>query len=383
MKIISHPCNFAFAAALALAGPSMAQDQTPFAVESAERRREDSTRQAQAGRGQAERARRTAEREAETRRRTITMARPVARAGEAERGWIGLAFEVERLIRETSGFGVVRRPEGQEIVRIRSVYPGSPAARAGVQAGDVVVRIDGRTPTDELVRAFALSPGDTVRLVVRRGNNNREFRLIAEPRPERLAIPFGPTRLRSPRAPGDVQEIIVLRRNGHRLRMMPDSVAMRLDRVARRLRIVVSDSLGRHLRGMGPHLDSVARQLRRFPRGLSGDTILFSRPGESLFLEFGAGMRSIAGAEFAELNSELAEYFRGTERGLLVLRVAPGTPAARSGLQAGDVVVSAAGERVGSVRELRAAVTRAGRERTLKLEVVRKGRRNELPLRWE
>lgn len=65
----------------------------------------------------------------------------------------------------------------------------------------------------------------------------------------------------------------------------------------------------------------------------------------------------IAGAEFEELNPDLADALGvadlGVERGLFVVRVIDGTPAAVSGLRSGDVVVEIAGRKVGSVAGLR------------------------------
>ena len=53
--------------------------------------------------------------------------------------------------------------------RIRLVFPGSPAADAGLMADDVITEIDGRPPTDEsLVSAFARPVGTHLSLTVRR-----------------------------------------------------------------------------------------------------------------------------------------------------------------------------------------------------------------------
>ena len=89
----------------------------------------------------------------------------------------------------------------------------------------------------------------------------------------------------------------------------------------------------------------------------------------------------IAGAEFEEMNDGLASYF-GTSDGLLVLRVAPETPAARAGLQAGDVVLSVDGEPVTEVSQLRARMLRAPQQNdgALRLEILRRGARHTLEL---
>jgi S1-C subfamily serine protease len=56
--------------------------------------------------------------------------------------------------------------------RIGEIVPGSPAAHAGLQAGDVIIQVDA-TPIDD-IRTFAnalrtLQPGVTIALTIRRG----------------------------------------------------------------------------------------------------------------------------------------------------------------------------------------------------------------------
>lgn len=90
------------------------------------------------------------------------------------------------------------------------------------------------------------------------------------------------------------------------------------------------------------------------------------------------GLRAVAGAELAELGPGLADYFEA-KAGLLVLRVAPRTPADRAGLRPGDVVVSADGRPLLSVDDLRRTVARPGGD-PVRLRVVRKSRTIELRL---
>lgn len=68
----------------------------------------------------------------------------------------------------------------------------------------------------------------------------------------------------------------------------------------------------------------------------------------------------LAGAEFWPLTDELAENF-DVDRGILVLRVIPETPAHRAGLRSGDVVVEAGGAEVTGVPALRALLADAQR----------------------
>ncbi len=63
-------------------------------------------------------------------------------------------------------------------VKVDGLTPGSPAEKAGLQPGDVLLRLDGKPVAD--LRAFAgmlraMRPGQTVRAVVRRAGAEREF----------------------------------------------------------------------------------------------------------------------------------------------------------------------------------------------------------------
>ena len=83
-----------------------------------------------------------------------------------EKGWFGLAFKVE-----TEGFSF--NPTVQS-VKIEKVMAASPAAGAGLVAGDVVVSIQGLAiagaKADDLKAAMKKSVGETLRLKIRRGS---------------------------------------------------------------------------------------------------------------------------------------------------------------------------------------------------------------------
>ncbi len=157
------------------------------------------------------------------------------------------------------------------------------------------------------------------------------------------------------------------------LEMHMDSLLTRMDSLRGRLRLRHGDSLViRYDTIVRVLRDSLMRTMPRLDRQLREGLTPF-------FMEFGP--RSMAGAEFAEMNAGLGCYFR-TNEGLLVLPVGPETPAARAGLQAGDVVVEANGAVVRRVGQLRDAFVRAdGQE--VRLTVLRDGRRQQLPVRWE
>ncbi|HET7233640.1 MAG TPA: PDZ domain-containing protein [Longimicrobium sp.] len=257
---------------------------------------------------------------------------------------------------------------------VRDVIPESPAARAGVRRGDVVVRLNGRAPTEDAVDALreGLKPGDTVRLTVRRDGREEQHSIVAAARRdvvfERLPRE-GPGGVFSI-PPGDRRIVIRL----DTIEAHVDSMRRRMDSLRVRLRerrqgdslVIHVDSTFRILR------DSLVRVMPRVGARMRDEISPF-------FYEF--GMRSMGGAEFAEMNPGLGKYFH-TNEGLLVLQVAPQTPSARAGLQPGDVVVEAGGRRVARVGDLREAFTRAdGQE--VRLTVLRDGRRQQVQVRWE
>lgn len=82
-----------------------------------------------------------------------------------------------------SGLGIeVQMQEGE--LHIVAPIDRSPAARVGIQPGDVIVAVDGRDlPAADLGAALALlrgETGDTVTLRIRRGENEMDFAMVRE-----------------------------------------------------------------------------------------------------------------------------------------------------------------------------------------------------------
>lgn len=272
--------------------------------------------------------------------------RPEVRARPEARGWVGISFRTDQ-----GGAAVVE-----------DVYPNSPARRAGVQEGDTLVQWNGRRDVSAAV-GERLAPGDTVRIRIRRGGGrDRDLVLRAEARPRRLVE-------MSPREGGG-REIILSLPDEREIRVFTDSLSVRADSLHRRLQLMLRDSLGPRLR----ELERDIPEVRIRVGGGQGGAVAHA---------LGLGGRAIAGAELAEMNPDLSSYF-GTDRGVLVLRVAPRTPAERAGLQAGDVVVEVDDANVRTVAELRRAVSQQQRRdrREVELKIVRKGKRREVKLRW-
>jgi hypothetical protein len=91
-----------------------------------------------------------------------------------------------------------------------------------------------------------------------------------------------------------------------------------------------------------------------------------------------AGQSFVAGAKLQSLNPDLAGYFQ-VDEGVLVTEVLEGTPAARAGIMAGDVIVGVGGERVASLEDFRFGVGYF--ERPIRLRVIRKGNPVEIVIR--
>lgn len=259
-------------------------------------------------------------------------------------GWIGVNY---------SGlFRAERRADGQLLFMhfdypiVESVEPGSPAERAGIQAGDTVLAYDGRDVRNrEIDMTEWLRPGAKRNVRLRRGAAVRVVAVQVERQPmalgpyyggalPALAAPLAPLPPVPPRAPRAVVE-----------------------REAQRAPV-------------GRIHAPAAPMPAASPSQAVGHVILGGRP-------------VVAGAELQRMNAGLREAFEIEQAGgVLVLTVAPGSPAAQSGLQAGDVVLRADGAVVASGLELQRRVQRESEARAVTLLIVRRQRERELVLRW-
>lgn len=292
-------------------------------------------------------------------------------------------------------------------VRIVEVRRGSPAERAGIHEGDIVIRLNGED-AGRTMEALPgrLQTGDSVRLRIRRDGGEREVVVVAEARPR---TQFSMVR------PGMGDNLIII--NGDSMHLPLEALTFRIDSLRTQLMEldgplrVEMDSLVRlmgdsagvwaeripnlrfrvheggepediRLEGRRMELENGAMRLEDDAVRAEMDVIRLEGAlgqGEPFFMEL--GRRSAAGAELAEMNEGLSAYFGGQRAGALVIEVSPESPAARAGLQPGDVIVRAGGEEVEDPADVRMALTRA-EEGRVALEVIRQGRRRELSLEW-
>jgi membrane-associated protease RseP (regulator of RpoE activity) len=265
----------------------------------------------------------------------------------------------------------------KESIKVQEISKDSPAEKAGMKVGDEILRVNGMAATNGKFGALAstLAVGDTVKLRIARGGSERDITIVAAPRPAGY---------------GSAQREIIVSGDSVRRRMRDylDSARVHLDGLnLPSIRVIPGDSTTFDVRispyrGMMPDSiflkrdSAMVRLFRSRPgEGLLPPDVIWESDGElgpgRIFHSMELGRRSIAGAEFNEMDAALAEYFNG-QRGLLTLRVVPETPAERAGLQAGDVVLKANDRAVKSVQELRSII--ATNPDGVKLEVSRKGK---------
>lgn len=206
---------------------------------------------------------------------------------------------------------------------VTDVAPGSAAAKAGLQAGDVVTSIDGETVRSvrHLSRLISeTADGAAVQVGYVRGTGRQSVAVTLEARPMTRS---------QPRARG-------------------------------------ADGEGPGVRGVGP--DGRAQEFfyRRGPEGGMG-------------LWVGRGR---LGVMTQPLTAQLATYF-GVQDGVLVTQVDENSPAAKAGLAAGDVITSLNGRPVKDAGDIRESLAGVEAGRTVAVGISRDRARQTLTVTME
>ena len=237
------------------------------------------------------------------------------------RGYLGVSFEGPN----TEDFrGDERVIRFFAYPRIALVEPSSPAERAGIRAGDTLVSMNGQ---DVLEREISLTK-----------------MLVPD---EQLAVRL--------RREGSVRELKVT------VGRAPAYVVQRMTPLPAQSPVAVSG-----VRTPGPVRTPGAMAVAQTGPGSVTGVWVYSD--------------GVAGAKVETITEGIAKAL-GVDGGILVLRAGPGTPALRAGLRDGDVIVRAAGMRVSSVRELRAALEAHDDGDGVKLVILREKRQREVTLR--
>ena len=248
-------------------------------------------------------------------------------------GYLGVTYSGNQIV-VTTADGLVAHHADYPV--IESVEPGSPAYRAGLEAGDTVIAYNSEDLIrHDIVLSKLLKPGSQLRVTVRRNGNVRDVDVLVGRRPQTLGA--------------EVLEVTV---------------------PSKTLKVVSS----------GTPIAPKPPKSRTEPAPAQASAAP-SPPAPSGPVIWGPSATSaIAGAEIVRLNEALGETF-GVKSGVLVLNVGNGTPAERAGLRGGDVIVSANGNAVAAPQALSLAVRRA-RDRQVSLEIIRKTRKQTVVLRW-
>ena len=213
---------------------------------------------------------------------------------------------------------------------VKSVSAETPAEKAGIQEGDVIVRYEGET---------VLSAAQLARLV-------RE-------------------------TPGGRTVALEVNRNGG-LQKLSATLAEGRDRV----RVGELGDFDIEI----PHIEAMPPIPPVPPVPPVADMFRFDGKGRS-FMFHDAGPRKL-GIEYQELTDQLARYFK-VEKGVLVTSVDEGGPAAKGGLEAGDVIVRFDGEPIESAEVLRDEVRKAEPGKEVTVTVQREGRALDLKVKLQ
>lgn len=269
-------------------------------------------------------------------------------------GWLGCTF--------SGSYSVTQKDGGKAVMRfddyptIEAVEPGSPAEKGGIHAGDKLLSLNGQDLTEGSAPfSELLQPGSRLAVKVKRGRETKKLTVTVGKRPQNYGYDWG--------GDWDVAVMPDLPTETP-FAAPPDWPSMLVTPApapAPRPRASVS------VRAM-PAVPAVPPA--------EGWSMAFSGP------MLGSGFESgvIAGAQVQRVD-ELSEYF-GVDDGLLVLHVVPGTPAARAGLRAGDVIRRAGDRAITSPTSLQRALS-ASDSPEMKLDIVRKGKKHSVRLKWD
>jgi membrane-associated protease RseP (regulator of RpoE activity) len=215
-----------------------------------------------------------------------------------------LGVRAEEITRENmSRYGLSGEPRG---VGVREVVKGSPAEKAGLREGDVILRFDGEAVTSvrKLTRLIQESaPEHTARLTLLRGGSEQEVSAALKRSEPSVNARLDDIVTAYPGVLGD----------------------MRLED-----RIKNSEMWKRDEEKMRKQLEEMGRK----------------HPG---WLALGSSRR--IGVTTNALGKQLADYF-GVTHGVLVSSVEENGPAEKAGLKAGDVITEADGQQVGDAGDL-------------------------------
>jgi S1-C subfamily serine protease len=246
-------------------------------------------------------------------------------------GWFGVRISDQAILNESGAAFFDRYPI------VTNVEPGSPADKAGVHPGDVLITFNSHDMRGgALQMSDWLKPGAPFQLRLRRNDALRTVRGILGRRPEGweqvVVVQVSP-----------IQEMMTQSSQAPGMEASPEPGMVRV-------------------RAEGPTAPRVPSLLAS-PLGL------------------GRGVYPFVGAEFTALNSDLSDLLGVKPEGVFVANVAEGSLAREAGLRGGDVVVMANSSKIRTPNDLVRAIRDAD-DRTVKLQVIRKHKPEIVTLSW-
>ena len=299
--------------------------------------------------------------------------------GAKPEGYMGITFSATmRAEALASGAEVFRFAENP---KVETVEPGSPAERAGVAKGDEIVLIAGENVVGrDIVFTRLLRPGNRLALRVRREGETRDMLLLISERPPSLdnGCPFLDARVMAafgepftPVIPPAVRAFV------RGVPLPPTAtepsgvVRLRTPRPAQAPVAITTE---------GPPVEAT-------PNSPMVPSVTLIAPNADAPIErsvFVVGpavnQMVIAGATIVRPNADLRETF-GVKRGVLVLDGARGTPAYKSGLKGGDIILSAGRFTATTPSSVQRAMLAAD-DRSVELHIIRKQKAHTIHLRW-
>jgi S1-C subfamily serine protease len=247
---------------------------------------------------------------------------------EPPAGWFGVTLSDEGLLDERGGTFFQGYPVVSE------VEPNSPASKAGVRPGDILVSFNSHDMRGSVFQLRSwLKPGAPFELRLQRKDGIRIVHGTLGHAPEgwreKVVIDLRPT-----------EEFEVRTRTGAHSPLKTQRVTT--------------------IRTPAP---------TRLPPALIPN------------FTFGAGIYPFAGMEFTALNEDIRDVLGVKPEGVFVTNVLEGTPARIAGLRGGDVLLLANGVRLVTPVDLVQAITEAG-DRKLNLRIIRKRKPRTLTLSW-
>lgn len=247
---------------------------------------------------------------------------------EAPPGWFGVTISDHALLDERGNAFFDSYPV------VTTVEPGSPAARAGVVPGDVLVTFNSQD-----MRGGALQLSKRLR----------------------PGAPF----------------VLELRRN-NAIRIVRGTLGRPPEDWEKKMRVELSIPEQIEMRTLSPAREPTSSG------GLVRVRMPAPPPSSVLLpaLGFGRGSYPFAGAEFTALNDDLSDVLGVKPEGVFVTNVADGSPARISGLRGGDIIVRADSIKVETPIDLVRAIRGARPDHTISLQIIRKHKPQTLTLRW-